>query len=47
MFERELIEDFLGISAILEGGLDEQEHLPRLGLAVPILLRHAVRLQLP
>jgi len=35
MFERELVEDFWGISATLEGGLDEREHLLRLGLAVP------------
>lgn len=44
MFERKLIQDFLDISPILEGGLDEQEHLPRLDLAVPILLSCAVRL---
>lgn len=47
MIERELIEDFLGIFAILEGGINEQEYLPRLGLAVPILLSRAVMLQFP
>lgn len=46
MFERQLTEDFLGLSAVGAGGLDEHDHLPRLDLAVHKLLSHADRLQL-
>lgn len=47
MFERELIENFLRISAKGTGGIDEQDNLPRLDLAVHIHLSHADRLQIP
>lgn len=46
MFERQLTEDFLSLSAIGAGGFDEHDHLPRLNLAVHKLLSHADRLQL-
>lgn len=46
LFERQLTEDFLGLSAVGAGGLDEHDHLPRLDLAVHKLLSHADRLQL-
>lgn len=45
-FERQLTEDFLGLSAIGAGGLDEHDHLPRRTLAVHKPLSHADRLQL-
>ena len=44
LFEGQLAEKLLSLSAVGAGGLDEHDHLPRLDLAVDKCLSHAVRL---
>lgn len=46
LFERQLTEDFIGLSAVEASEIDEHNYLSRLDLAVHKLLSHADRLQL-
>jgi hypothetical protein len=41
LFEGQLTEDLLGLSAVEAGGLNEHDHLPRLDFGIHKLLSHA------